>query len=211
MLVSGFRLSHIGIKMKNIILLGFDAAGNVLTPKCSRSMTEEEILEGFSGVENIVGIDYADLSVMRKPVRLVNGVITDAPPPSAAEIGLGIKEVLLSYAKRKGLQHGMMVADPDTGEWLGNPDAKPEAMRDRADDVRTRAAKMKKGTDIDKKAKALAAFNAEDDIRIEIYDIAKDLQTNTIKSMTEDDIENAQAVIDQRIKSVVIPVGIKPI
>jgi len=191
-----------------MIHLGFNADGKQVPEVISSQPQSEKALRAkHPTITDVVSIDHGAAIQMRSPLTLVNGVVTEAPPPSAEEIGAGVKERLLSYAKRKGLQHGMMVADPDTGEWLGDPNAAPEKMRDRADDIRTRAAKIKKGVDVDKKAKALAAFNAEDDIRIAIYDIAKDLQTNTIKSMTEDDIEDAQAVIDQRIKSVVIPVG----
>jgi len=159
--------------------------------------------------------------------RVVNWIVSDelieqeidVPIPTDAEIeaalpqarAIKVKGVLLTYAKEKALQHGMRIMSIESDKYLGDPDLTADEMRDIADNVRTDAAVVKKlSKDADKKTKAVAAFNAEDDIRIAIYDIGVDLQTNTIKSMTEDDIENAQAVIDQRIKSVVIPVGIKP-
>jgi len=180
--------------MKNIILLGFDAAGNVLTPKCSRSMTEAEILEGFSGVENIVGIDYADLSVMRKPVRLVNGEVTEALPPTAAELEAIEIGRLIDFAEETALKHGADILDPITNQPSADKNADINEIRKATGKARVNLVYLKKRGDSNGKAKANKAQAVEENLSVETEETILAIKAKTVKTEAEI-ISRIQAVV----------------
>ena len=91
-----------------MINIAFDVSGNKLSGISSKTISEEVLLDRWPDAVILQG-EYGELMKMRQPITNVNGVITEAPLPSAAEqADLQAEEVLSAHAEeeaRKTIEH----------------------------------------------------------------------------------------------------------
>ena len=81
-----------------MINIAFDVSGNKLSGISSKTISEEVLLDRSPEAVILQG-EYGELMKMRQPITNVNGVITEAPLPSAAEqADLQAEEVLSAPA-----------------------------------------------------------------------------------------------------------------
>ncbi len=91
-----------------MINIAFDLNGKRVSSVGSRSIPSDVLLNRWPDAV-IVEAEYGEVQKMRAPITLVNGVITEAPPPTAQELAdLQAEEVLLVHAEeeaRKTREH----------------------------------------------------------------------------------------------------------
>ena len=102
--------------------LAFDATGNLLNAISSRDIDESVLSESYPQ-STIVKAVHRDVQIMRKPIKLVGGVVTEAPPPTEEELAAIRLDQLKLYTEESGLRYGCGILDPLTGEPSGDSNA----------------------------------------------------------------------------------------
>jgi len=172
--------------------LAFDPSGNLLSAISLRPIAVDVLEAAFPG-STIVSQDYGAVQLMRKPITLIGGVTTPAPPLTQQEIEQSVKDELVRYAEQASLKHGATRLDSVTDLPVSDPSASPNVIREDTGRSSTRTVNQKRNGDTNGKAKANKAQKVVEDLKEEEAKVIDDIEAGTITTEPE---------IDARIEAI---------
>jgi hypothetical protein len=171
--------------------LAFDATGNLLNAISSRDIDESVLSESYPQ-STIVKAVHRDVQIMRKPIKLVGGVVTEAPPPTEEELAAIRLEELKLYTEESGLRYGCGIIDPLTGEPSGDSNAPIGVIRQQTGQARNHLVYLKLDGTEAQKVSAANCQAVEENLSLVVAQTIVAVQAGTITTKVEiDEIINA--------------------
>lgn len=176
-----------------MINIAFDVLGNKLSNISVRTIAKDVLLDRWPDAVIIQG-EYGELMKMRQPITLVNGVITDAPPPTAEQLEAWEIERLTTLAEETALIHGSQILDPITNQPAADPTLPIDEIRKQTGKARVNLVYLKKRGDANGKSKANKAQSVEENVALEVAETVQAIQAKTVTT-DQEVIDRIQAVV----------------
>lgn len=166
-----------------IIYIAFENGEKVSTIT-SRQTSEDALRDKYPDAD-IYPIEYGEVQKMRAPITLVNGVVTEAPPPTAEEIAQEAKDALTLYTEESGLRRGCDILDPLTGEPSGDSSAPIQVIRQQTGQARNHLVYLKLDGTEEQKVSANNCQEVEENLSLVVAQTIAAVQSGTITTEAE--------------------------
>jgi len=176
-----------------MIKIGFNTAGEQMnTNLTTQSESEDALLDVYPTIVEFRELDHGDLINKRRPLTLVGGVITEAPPPTEEELAAIRLDQLKLYTEESGLRHGCGILDPLTGEPSGDSNAPIGVIRQQTGQARNHLVYLKLDGTEAQKVSAGNCQAVEENLSLVVAQTILAVQAGTITTKVEiDEIINA--------------------